>query len=77
MRAVRSLIMASFAYRGPAEDFALVIPVPTGLREQDFVSVSPALFDRLDLLTAPRLDGFQEGDPCPGDQGQSTCGATI
>ena len=51
-------------YRGPPEDFALVVPVPTVLRAEDVRTLPRALFDRVDRLAAPRLVAYEEMDPC-------------
>lgn len=42
-------------YEGPLEDFALVIPVPTQLDEDQVYTLRRSVFERLDLLTSPIL----------------------
>ncbi len=51
-------------YKGPPENFAMVVPVPVVLQE-DNVKILPAeVFDRVDRLAAPRLVEYWEQDPC-------------
>jgi hypothetical protein len=52
-------------YRGPLEDFAMVIPVPVVLKPTDVKVVPKAVLDRIDSLGAPRLVEYWEQDPCP------------
>lgn len=51
-------------YQGPTEDFAMVIPVPEILKEEDVNTLNKDLFDKIDQLTAPRLVEYWEYDPC-------------
>ncbi|MCB9742460.1 MAG: DUF2330 domain-containing protein [Alphaproteobacteria bacterium] len=51
-------------YAGPPEDFALVVPVPEVLTEEDVRTLPPGVFHRVDALTAPRLVEYWEQDPC-------------
>jgi len=52
-------------YRGPLEDFAMVVPVPVVLKEGDVKVVPKAVLDRVDSLGSPRLVEYWEQDPCP------------
>ena len=52
-------------YKGPAEDFALVIPVPEILEEEQVRTLDREVFDHVDRLAAPRLVEYWEQDPCP------------
>jgi MYXO-CTERM domain-containing protein len=62
--APRTVLAMANHYQGPPEDFAMVVPVPVVLHE-DNVKVLPAeLFARLDKLAAPRLVEYWEQDPC-------------
>lgn len=57
-------------YQGPAEKFALVIPVPVVLRQEDVKTLPADVFERIDQLDAPRLVEYWEQDPCdPGKNG--------
>ncbi len=60
----RTTITMENDYQGDPNTFALVIPVPVVLQEKDVRTVRPALFDRLDAFSAPRLVEYYEEDPC-------------
>ncbi len=60
----RSVITMANDYQGELTEFALVVPVPTVLREQDIDVVDPAVIDHLDAYTAPRLVEYHDFDPC-------------
>src|SRR5437868_9982267 len=51
-------------YKGPAEDFAMVIPVPVVLQKKQVKTLHPDVFRHIDELTAPRLVEYWEQDPC-------------
>ena len=51
-------------YQGPPEDFALVIPVPTVLSEEQVKILPNGVFSHVDALGAPRLVEYWERDPC-------------
>lgn len=60
----RTVLSMANNYEGPPQDFAMVVPVPVVLQEDD-VKVLPAeIFDRVDKLAAPRLVEYWEQDPC-------------
>jgi hypothetical protein len=61
----RTVLAMQNDYRGPLEDFAMVIPVPVVLKATDVKVVQKAVFDRLDSLGSPRLVEYWEQDPCP------------
>lgn len=52
-------------YFGPAEDFALVIPVPVVLAPEDVSTLDRGVFDRLQAVAAPHMVELYEQDPCP------------
>ncbi|HJL34800.1 MAG TPA: DUF2330 domain-containing protein, partial [Polyangiaceae bacterium LLY-WYZ-15_(1-7)] len=56
-------------YRGPTEDFAMVVPVPVILEEGDVKTLPRDVFERVDTLAAPRLVEYWEQDPCAGGEG--------
>ena len=60
----RTVLSMRNDYVGPPEDFALVVPVPVVLHRGDVRVLPHAIFDQLDLLTAPRLVEYWEADPC-------------
>jgi len=51
-------------YRGPAEDFAMVVPVPVVLQQEAVKTLPKGIFDRIDRLSAPRLVEYWQQDPC-------------
>lgn len=51
-------------YRGPVEDFAMIVPVPAVLSEDDVRTLPSELFQRVLDLTGPRLVEYWEADPC-------------
>ncbi|MDQ3338838.1 MAG: DUF2330 domain-containing protein [Myxococcota bacterium] len=61
----RTVLSMQNDYRGPLEDFAMVIPVPVVLKQNDVRVVPKAVFDRIDSLGSPRLVEYWEQDPCP------------
>ena len=61
----RTVLSMQNDYRGPLEDFAMVIPVPVVLKPTDVRVVPKAAFERLDSLGSPRLVEYWEQDPCP------------
>ena len=63
----KSVITMSADYRGPAKDFAMVIPTPRVLREGDIRTVDASIVNHLDDYTAPRLVEYFDYDPCNSD----------
>ena len=61
----RTVLSMQNDYRGPLEDFAMVIPVPVVLRPTDVKVLDKGVFQRLDSLGSPRLVEYWEQDPCP------------
>ena len=51
-------------YQGPPQDFAMVVPVPVVLHQEDVKPLPHDVFDRVDALSAPRLVEYWEQDPC-------------
>ena len=51
-------------YRGPLEDFAMVVPVPQVLMQDQVKTLDPAVFRHIDKLSAPRLVQYWEKNPC-------------
>ncbi|MCA9675575.1 MAG: DUF2330 domain-containing protein, partial [Myxococcales bacterium] len=53
-------------YQGPVEDFAMVVPVPVVLQEDDVKTLPADIFDKIDTMGSPRLVEYWEQDPCGG-----------
>ena len=62
-------------YKGPPEDFAMVVPVPVVLKKQQVRTPSAKVFAHVDELTAPRLVEYWEQDPCDNGGGNVSFGA--
>lgn len=54
-------------YQGPAETFAVIIPVPASVTLADLAVLAPGAVDAVDTLGAPRLVELVEKDPCKLD----------
>jgi hypothetical protein len=61
----RTVLSMQNDYKGPLEDFAMVIPVPVVLHEGDVKILEPDVFERVESLGSPRLVEYWEQDPCP------------
>ncbi|NEQ53162.1 MAG: DUF2330 domain-containing protein [Leptolyngbya sp. SIO3F4] len=51
-------------YQGEVSDFALVVPVPTIIKEDQVDVANQIVLDRLDDFSAPRLVEYFDSDPC-------------
>jgi hypothetical protein len=60
----RTILTMANDYQGDVSDFALVVPVPVVLDENQVQVGDPAILDRIDAYSAPRLVEFFDGDPC-------------
>ena len=60
----RTVLSMQNNYQGPPENFAMVVPVPVVLGEDDVKTLEREVFDRVDQLAAPRLVEYWEQDPC-------------
>ena len=60
----RTVLAMQNNYQGPPENFAMVVPVPVVLGEEEVKTLERGVFDRVDQLAAPRLVEYWEQDPC-------------
>ena len=60
----RTVMTISNNYKGPAEDFAMVVPTPVVLQKEDVKTLPSDVFAHIDALSAPRLVEYWEQDPC-------------
>jgi hypothetical protein len=60
----RTVLSMQNNYQGPPEAFALVIPVPTVLQQEQVKVLPKDVFGKIDTLSAPRLVEYWEADPC-------------
>ena len=60
----RTVLTMSNDYDGPAQDFAMVVPVPVVLQQDNVRTLPHDVFSKIESLTAPRLVEYWEQDPC-------------
>jgi hypothetical protein len=60
----RTVLSMKNNYQGPPENFAMVIPVPVVLQEENVKTLTDEVFTHVDQLAAPRLVEYWEQDPC-------------
>jgi len=60
----RTVITMANDYQGELKEFAMVIPVPVVLEEEQIHVTENAIIDHLDAYTAPRLVEYFDDDPC-------------
>ncbi len=75
----RTVLSMQNNYQGPPSDFAMVVPVPTVLQEENVKTLPHEVFTKVDQMGAPRLVEYWEMDPCATDvyfdDGCPMCGA--
>ena len=60
----RNVITMAPDYQGSLRDFAMVIPVPTMIQRNQINVADPALVEKIDAYSAPRLVEYFDSDPC-------------
>jgi MYXO-CTERM domain-containing protein len=60
----RTVLSMQNNYQGPPADFAMVVPVPVVLKEADVKTLTKDVFQKVDVMGAPRLVEYWEQDPC-------------
>ena len=63
-KGTRTVLSMQNNYKGPPEAFAMVIPVPTVLKEADVKTLPKEVFANIERMGAPRLVEYWEQDPC-------------
>jgi MYXO-CTERM domain-containing protein len=63
----RTVLSMANNYQGPPESFAMVVPVPIVLQEENVKTLPAGIFDKVDKLASPRLVEYWEQDPCAPD----------
>src|SRR3954449_13449849 len=61
----RTVLSMQNDYKGPLEDFAMVVPVPVVLHDGDVKTLDARVFAHVEALGSPRLVEYWEQDPCP------------
>ena len=65
----RTVLSMQNNYEGPPSDFAMVVPVPVVLQQDNVRTLSRDVFDHVDQLASPRLVEYWEQDPCNRQEG--------
>ena len=60
----RTVLTMANDYQGDVKDFALVVPVPVPVKEDQVNVGNPKIIERLDAFSAPRLVEYFDRDPC-------------
>jgi MYXO-CTERM domain-containing protein len=60
----RTVLSMENDYEGPVQEFAMVVPVPVILQQEDVKTLDPIVFRKVDVLGTPRLVEYAEKDPC-------------
>jgi uncharacterized protein (TIGR03382 family) len=63
-KGTRTVLSMQNNYKGPPEAFAMVVPVPVVLKETDVKTLTKDVFERVEMMGAPRLVEYWEQDPC-------------
>ncbi len=63
-KGTRTVLSMQNNYKGPPEAFAMVVPVPVVLKEQDVKTLTRDVFVHVEQMGAPRLVEYWEQDPC-------------
>src|SRR5690242_16141690 len=64
-KGTRTVLSMQNDYQGPLEDFAMVVPVPVVLKEEDVKTLPKSVFARVESMGSPRLVEYWEQNPCP------------
>jgi MYXO-CTERM domain-containing protein len=67
-KGTRTVLSMQNNYKGPPQDFAMVIPVPVVLHEGDVKTLPKTVFEDVERMSAPRLVEYWEQDPCRKDE---------
>lgn len=60
----RTVLTMANDYQGAVKDFAIVIPVPMVLQQEQVQVANSQIIERLDAFSAPRLVEYFDPDPC-------------
>jgi hypothetical protein len=60
----RTVLTMANDYQGEVKDFALVVPVPVVLKQEQVHVAETKIIERLDAFSAPRLVEYFDEDPC-------------
>jgi hypothetical protein len=68
----RTVLTMANDYQGAVKDFALVVPVPVVLTEEQVWVGKPEIIERIDAFSAPRLVEYFDENPCTESPQRST-----
>src|SRR3954447_16652665 len=71
----RTVLSMQNNYSGPPQDFALVVPVPVGLKKDMVKTLPREVFTRIDTLASPRL--VEEWEPGPAPEYEEKAGVVT
>ena len=60
----RTVLSMQNDYEGPPNDFAMIVPVPVVLDEENVRTLPREVFANIDRMASPRLVEYWEQDPC-------------
>lgn len=60
----RTVISMLNDYKGPLNQFALIVPTPVALKQGQVRIADKLSFERLDAYSSPRLAEYNDNDPC-------------
>ncbi|MBW4577334.1 MAG: DUF2330 domain-containing protein, partial [Aphanothece sp. CMT-3BRIN-NPC111] len=60
----RTVLTMANDFQGDVKDFAIVVPVPVVLQQEQVHVGDPKIIERLDSFSAPRLVEYFDSDPC-------------
>jgi hypothetical protein len=60
----RTILTMANDFQGSVKDFAIVVPVPVPIRKEQVRVTDPAIIERLDAFSAPRLVEYFDENPC-------------
>lgn len=60
----RTVLTMANDFQGEVKDFAMVVPVPTVIKEEQVRVAEPKIIERLDAFSAPRLVEYFDSNPC-------------
>jgi hypothetical protein len=60
----RTVMTMANDFQGEVKDFAIVVPVPVVLKQEQVHVGDPKVLERLDAFSAPRLVEYFDSDPC-------------
>ncbi|KGF72885.1 hypothetical protein DO97_04030 [Neosynechococcus sphagnicola sy1] len=60
----RTILTMANDFQGDTKDFAIVVPVPTVLQQEQVRIGDPQILGRLDAFSAPRLVEYFDANPC-------------